>query len=115
MSIGRGATAIACLLLVGCQVPIAHLAAVGVDPAAVAASDRLEPRGEVMGLACRWWVLGVTLGLPTMDEAVAAALRPSGSVLLRDVLLRSDHAFYGPAGRHCYRVTGTAWGVRPSP
>lgn len=57
------------------------------------------------GRACRWWVLGVPLGLPRIEDAVADALG-SGGGTLRDADLASVHPVYGPIGRHCYVITG---------
>jgi len=66
-----------------------------------------QPR---VGRSCRWWVLGLPLGLPQIDEALAAALAPDAAVL-RDVVLTSDHAIYGVIGTHCYTVRGIAVGA----
>jgi hypothetical protein len=56
-------------------------------------------------------VLGVPLGVPRLEEAVAAALGPDGAVV-RDAELRSVHTFRGPVGRHCYEVRGTVLRTR---
>jgi hypothetical protein len=88
-----------------CNVPIAHFTAIG-DPAGGAgdASDAAPVRGET----CHWWIAGVTFGLPRVEDAVADALARAGTTgVLRDVDLVSVHPVYGPAGRHCYVVTGT--------
>jgi hypothetical protein len=96
----------ALLALAGCRVPIAELAVIQV------ATTTGPPvhLGSVTGRSCRWWALGVPLGLPRIEEAVHDALDEHGGTMLRDVVLRSDHPVYGPVGRHCYTVLGTAWG-----
>ena len=61
----------ACVLC-ACRVPIAHLSAIGELPAgAVAVHASSE---QTTGYSCRWWVLGVTFGVPRIEEAVADAL-----------------------------------------
>jgi hypothetical protein len=96
---------------VACTVRIAELSLVAAhrldDGVRLARSGRAH-----VGRSCRWWVLGVPLGLPQIDEALAAALAPEG-VVLRDVVLTSDHAMYGVVGTHCYTVRGIAVGLDP--
>jgi hypothetical protein len=91
--------------LSACQVHIAHFTAIG-NPIHDAAE---APRGEpIHGETCRWWVLGVTLGLPRIEDAVADALEHAGTNgVVRDVDLVSVHPVYGPAGQHCYLITNT--------
>jgi hypothetical protein len=54
-------------------------------------------------------VLGVPLGLPRIDVALAAALAAADARVLRDVVVTSEHPAWGPVGRHCYGVRGVAW------
>jgi hypothetical protein len=106
----RGARHLACGLalataLSACSVPIAHFTAIG-------DASREAPDGgttvRVHGESCRWWILGVTLGLPRIEEAVDDALAHAGTTgMLRDVDLVSFHPFYGWGGKHCYVVEGT--------
>jgi hypothetical protein len=97
----------ACVLC-ACRVPIAHLSAIGEPPAdADAARASSEQR---TGYSCRWWVLGVTFGVPRIEEAVADAISDSeGASVLRDADLVGWHPVYGLIGRHCYEITGTPW------
>lgn len=91
--------------LSACNVPIAHFTAIG-DPSREAADDGTTVR--VRGESCRWWILGVTLGLPRIEEAVDDALARAGTTgVLRDVDLVSVHPVYGWGGKHCYVVEGT--------
>jgi hypothetical protein len=71
--------------------------------------------GTVTGLSCRWWILGAPLGLPSIDEAVANALRFTGTRELAQVEIWSIHPVYGPVGRHCYGVTGVPVDAGPTP
>jgi hypothetical protein len=92
------------LMLSACAVPIARFTAIG-DPAG-GAGDAI-PAAPVHGESCRWWILGATLGLPSIEEAVADAVARAGtSGVLRDVELVSLHPVWGPAGRHCYVISG---------
>ena len=97
----------ACVLC-ACRVPIAHLSAIGepsVGAVAVHASSQ-----QTTGYSCRWWVLGVTFGVPRIEEAVADALANSeGASVLLDAELVGSHPVYGLIGRHCYEITGTPW------
>jgi len=91
--------------LSACEVQIAHFTAIG-NPVhdAVDVPSSVPIHGET----CRWWVLGVTLGLPHIEDAVADALEHAGTNgVVRDVDLVSVHPVYGPAGRHCYLITST--------
>ena len=99
--------AAACMLC-ACRVPIAHLSAIGEPPAgAVAVHDSSE---RTTGYSCRWWVLGVTFGVPRIEDAVADALANSeGSSVLLDADLVGWHPVYGLIGRHCYEISGTPW------
>jgi len=98
--------AAALLTLAGCSVPIAELTVIQV----ATTTGAQVYLGSVTGRSCRWWALGVPLGLPRIEEAVHDALDDHGGTMLRDIVLRSDHPVYGPIGRHCYTVLGTAWG-----
>ena len=97
----------ACVLC-ACRVPIAHLSAIGeLPPGAVAVRASSE---RTTGYSCRWWVLGVTFGVPRIEEAVADALANSeGASVLLDAELVGSHPVYGLIGRHCYEITGTPW------
>src|SRR5207245_2030576 len=59
----RLTTLFALLAVAGCSVEIARLAAISADPA----DDARESLGYREGQVCRWWLLGVPLGLPTID------------------------------------------------
>jgi len=100
-----GAALCAALCGLACNVPIARL-----DELAL---DSEPPPGVALGPAegrdCRWWVLGIPLGLPRIDTAVERALAAHGARTLRDVLVTSEHPAWGPVGKHCYGVRGTAW------
>ena len=108
----RIAAAFAALLVAGCHVPIGHFTVLG-DPATLtpgATSTRTRTTGE----SCRWWVLGITLGVPSMQEAIDDALANAGaSGVLADVDLVSEHPVYGLAGKHCYVVSGVPWASPP--
>jgi hypothetical protein len=95
---------LACLLA-GCSVPIGHFTALALAPTDVPrpATGDAHPG---FGTSCRWWILGMTFGLPRVDEALADALAGTGARRLRDVELTSVHPVYGPLGRHCYTVAG---------
>jgi hypothetical protein len=95
--------------LAACRVPIARFTVVG-DPAATGAENATTTT-PVTGTSCRWWIAGVHLGVPRMEEALAAALTRAGGGLLRDAELVSSHPVYGFVGRHCYELTGTPWNV----
>jgi hypothetical protein len=108
----RIAALLAAILIAGCHVPIGHFTVIG-DPATLARDAAIRPV-RTTGESCRWWVLGITLGVPSMQEAIADALANGGaSGVLADVDLVSEHPVYGLAGKHCYVVSGTTW--RPSP
>ena len=87
----------------GCRVPIAHLTAATPTPVPAGLG---ESRGRHVGRACRWWVLGVPLGLPQIEEAMNDALARGHGRLLRDVTISSDHDVYLLLGRNCYTVAG---------
>jgi hypothetical protein len=94
----------------GCRVPIARFTAVGEPPPADATVAAHGSPERTTGYSCRWWVLGLTLGVPHIEEAVADAVSRAGaSGPLLDADLVSVHPAYGPWGRHCYEVTGTPW------
>jgi hypothetical protein len=94
--------------LTACHVRIATLTLAGTTAERGPASPTAPQRTS--GVSCRWWVLGLPLGLPHIEEAVADALARVGSTgWLRDVEIDSVHPVYGPVGRHCYVVTGTTW------
>jgi len=90
---------------VACSVPIGEFTAVGVV-AAPGAEEITPATVTAVGHSCRWWVAGVPLGLPHLEEAVAEALTPSRATLLRNAELRSVHPLYGLVGRHCYVIAG---------
>ena len=95
-------------VLCACRVPIAHLSAVGAPPADAVAGHASSER--TTGYSCRWWVLGVTFGVPRIEEAVTDALASSeGASVLLDADLVGSHPVYGLIGRHCYEITGTPW------
>jgi hypothetical protein len=95
----------AALAASACHVPIAHVDEIALAPA----SGPLVRVGPAEGRDCRWWVLGVPLGLPRIDAALASALAAAEAGVLRDVVVTSEHPAYGPFGRHCYGVRGVAW------
>jgi hypothetical protein len=96
----------AALLAAGCNVPIARIDELALEPG----PPPTEALGPVEGRVCRLWVLGVPFGLPRIDEAARTALAErAGGRVLRDVLVTSEHPVWGPIGRHCYLVEGTAW------
>jgi hypothetical protein len=102
--------ALACVAF-GCRVPIARFSAIGEPPSAAGTARAGPPQGErTTGYSCRWWILGVTLGVPHIEEAVADAVERSGAAgLLLDADLVSVHPAYGPLGKHCYEITATPW------
>jgi hypothetical protein len=101
----RTATIALAWLLAGCSVPIGHFTALALAPTDVPrpATGDAHPG---FGRSCRWWILGLTFGLPRIDEALADALAGTGARRLRHVELTSVHPVYGPLGRHCYTVAG---------
>ena len=108
----RLAGALAGILLAGCHVPIGHFTALG-DPAKLVRGAPATT-ARTTGESCRWWILGITLGVPNMQEAIDDALANAGaSGVLADVDLVSWHPIYGPAGKHCYLVSGTPWASHP--
>jgi len=92
-----------------CQVRIATLSTVSARPLAEVARD-VTSRGRSAGRSCRWWFLGVPFGLPQMDEAVAAAVRPVGGTVMRNLTVSSDHTLDVLFGQHCYTVRGEVYG-----
>ena len=93
-------------VLCACRTPIAHLSAIG-EPLAGAVAVH-PSSAQTTGYSCRWWVLGVTFGVPRIEEAVADALaRSEGASVLLDADLVGSHPVYGLIGRHCYEITGT--------
>ena len=104
----RIAALLAAILVAGCHVPIGHFTVLG-DPARLVPGAAAAPT-RTTGESCRWWVLGITLGVPSMQEAIDDALANAGaSGVLADVDLVSEHPIYGLAGKHCYVVSGTPW------
>jgi len=104
----RIAALLAAILVAGCHVPIGHFTVLG-DPARLVPGATTAPT-RTTGESCRWWVLGITLGVPSMQEAIDDALANAGaSGVLADVDLVSEHPIYGLAGKHCYVVSGTPW------
>ena len=100
------------LLLAGCHVPIGHFTVLG-DPGRLVSGATATPT-RTTGESCRWWVLGLTLGIPSMQEAIDDALARAGaSGVLADVDLVSEHPVYGLAGKHCYVVSGVPWASSP--
>ncbi len=105
---GRAAVALAVVVaLAGCSVPIARLTAAAREPTVDA---RLVSHGRWDGSTCRWWILGVPLQLPQIDDAIADALARGNGVLMKDVDVFSEHTFWLLAGTHCYRVHGEVFG-----
>ena len=101
----RSAAILAALVGAACAVPIARLDELAAEPGpplSVAA-------GQAEGRDCRWWVLGLPLGLPRIDTALRAALAARAAHALRDVEVTSEHPTWGLIGQHCYAVRGTAW------
>ena len=108
----RIAAVLVASLLAGCHVPIGHFTVIG-DPAMLVPGATARPV-RTTGESCRWWVLGLTLGVPSMQEAIDDALAHAGaSGVLADVDLVSEHPVYGLAGKHCYVVSGTPWAAAP--
>jgi len=108
----RIAAALAAVLLAGCHVPIGHFTVLG-DPAKLVHGAPVTAT-RTTGSSCRWWILGITLGVPSMQEAIDDALANAGaSGVLADVDLVSDHPIYGLAGEHCYVVSGVPWTPPP--
>jgi hypothetical protein len=102
----RAALVVLATIVAGCSVPIASLRAVsleGVDAERLAAG---RVRGPGQGRSCRWWVLGVPLGLPRVEEALSAAFGERPALGMRDATLRSEHPVYGLVGEHCYGIAG---------
>jgi hypothetical protein len=95
----------AALAASACNVPIAHVDQLVLAPGGPAQAAV----GPVEGRDCRWWVLGVPLGLPRIDAAVGAALAAAGARELREAVVTSEHPTWGPVGQHCYGVRGVAW------
>ena len=93
------------VLAAGCNVPIARLDELALE----VGPPPTEALGPVEGRVCRLWVLGIPFGLPRIDDATHTALAERGGSVLRDVLVTSEHPVWGPVGRHCYHVEGTAW------
>jgi hypothetical protein len=103
----RIAVAFAVFLVAGCHVPIGHFTVLG-DPAKLVRSAPIAT-ARTTGESCRWWILGVTLGVPSMQEAIDDALAnaaASGARRRRPGELASIYA----AGKHCYPVSGAAVG-----
>jgi hypothetical protein len=104
----RIVAALGALLLAGCHVPIGHFTVLG-DPGRLVPVAPASPT-RTTGESCRWWVLGITLGIPSMQEAIDDALANAGAAgVLADVDLVSEHPVYGLAGKHCYIVSGVPW------
>jgi hypothetical protein len=99
--------ALAALAAAACHVPVGTLRTLAADPPP---ARPLAPLGPGRGTSCRWWVLGVPLGLPQLDEAVRAAVAMRGGVLLRDAHVFSVHPVWLFVGRHCYTVEGEVLG-----
>lgn len=93
------------LLATGCAVPIARLDEIALEPGPPATAELAPAEAR----DCRWWVLGIPLGLPRIDSAVRTALAERGARTLRDVEVISEHPAWGLVGQHCYAVRGTAW------
>ena len=108
----RLAVVFAAIVVAGCHVPIGHFTVLG-DPATLVPGATVTGT-RTTGESCRWWVLGITLGVPSMQEAIDDALARAGaSGVLADVDLVSEHPVYGLAGKHCYVVSGTPWTATP--
>jgi hypothetical protein len=93
-----------------CSPRIATLAAAAADPVDADGLRQATFRRAAAGTSCRWFVLGIPLGLPRIDEAVAGATAGGGGTFMRNVGVWSVHRFYGLAGRHCYTVRGEVFG-----
>ena len=101
----RAATIGLACLLAGCSVPIGHFTALALAPTDVPRPATRDAHPG-FGSSCRWWIFGLTFGLPRIDEALADALAGTGARRLRNVELTSVHPVYGPLGRHCYTIAG---------
>jgi hypothetical protein len=99
--------ALAALAAAGCHVPVGTLRTLAADPPP---ARPLASLGAARGTTCRWWVLGVPLGLPHLDDAVRDAVAARGGVLLRDAHVFSVHPVWLFVGRHCYTVEGEVLG-----
>jgi hypothetical protein len=98
----------AAFLVAACHVPIGHFTVLG-DPAKLRGGVPVTTT-RTTGTSCRWWVLGITIGVPSMQEAIDDALAQAGAAgVLADADLVSEHPVYGLAGKHCYVVSGTPW------
>jgi hypothetical protein len=93
----------------GCAVQIASWSA-ATPPGVAAAREPLPSHGHFTGRSCRWWLLGVPFGLPTVEEAMGDALAQGHGSAMRDLTLTSAHPTYGPVGRNCYVVKGEVVG-----
>jgi hypothetical protein len=91
---------------VGCSVPIASLRAVTVEGVGMERLAAGHVRAPGRGRSCRWWVLGVPLGLPRIEEALEAAFNGQPALGMREATVRSEHPVYGLLGEHCYSITG---------
>ena len=65
-----------------------------------------ESLGHREGQVCRWWLLGVPFGLPTLEGAFEAATAPVGGRLVRDAVVTSDHSVWVVVGQNCYTIKG---------
>lgn len=102
----RLALGLLALIMTSCSVRIASLHAIAVDGVGTERLTAARLRGRGEGRACRWWVLGVPLGYPHIDDALRAALAGTRGIGLRNATVTSEHPVYGLVGRHCYRVRG---------
>lgn len=106
---------LACLILAvmlgGCTVRVASLPIVAPHPVGADVIRTAQSRGWREGASCRFWILGVPFGLPKIEEAMDAALRPVGGAYLRSATLYSAHPTYVVYGWHCYLVHGEAYGA----
>jgi hypothetical protein len=94
----------------GCAPRVGTLAAAAAHPLSAGQLRAAASRGPGVGRSCRWFVVGIPLGLPQIDEAVAAAAEDAGGAFVRRLGVWSEHRFYGLAGRHCYTVRGEVFG-----
>ena len=99
----------AALFASGCAVQVGSWSAATLERALISARTPAV-RGQFEGRSCRWFLLGVPLGLPQIDEALADALRRGRGAAMLNLTVTSEHSFWGLAGRHCYAVKGDVVG-----
>lgn len=102
IALARIASLVTLCALAGCSVEIARLAAISASDV----DDARESLGHREGQVCRWWLLGVPFGLPTLEAALEAATAPVGGRLVRDAVVTSDHSVWVVVGQNCYTIKG---------